>query len=52
MRRCAGLVVLAGLLCLSGPRIHLDGSARTNEGTAVVLINPSNGLPPGWTWQH
>lgn len=39
----------AAFLC-TGPFPRTDGAAVTNEGYSVNLLNPTNGLPPGWTW--
>lgn len=39
-----------GILSLSPVAGHHGGAAVTNEGYSVRLINPANGLPPGWTW--
>lgn len=48
MKRLLVLSLLAGSLLT--PSLRTDGSAVTNEGHAVVMTNPTNGLPTSWSW--
>jgi hypothetical protein len=50
MIRLVCAAALAGVLSLSPVASHHAGAAFTNEGHAVQLLNPTNGLPPGWGW--
>lgn len=50
MRRLILAAAAAGLLSVAPVAGHSGGAAFTNEGVRVQVLNPTNGLPPGWGW--
>lgn len=51
MKRLAAVSLTAGILFGGISSVRTDGHAVSNEGTAVILMRPANGLPRGWSWQ-
>jgi hypothetical protein len=50
MKRLLLAAAVAGLLSAAPVASHHGGAAFTNEGVRVQVLNPTNGLPPGWSW--
>jgi hypothetical protein len=50
MKRLILCAVAVGILSAAPVATHHGGAAFSNEGVRVQLLNPTNGLPPGWSW--
>jgi hypothetical protein len=52
LRRIVLTAMALGLMLGLTSTPRTDGHAHTNEGYAVIILNPSAELPKGWTYDN